>query len=367
MSTAAEVRVRSLRVRAYQVPTESQPESDGTAEWTSTTLVLVELTAGDATGLGYTYADKATARFIDEVLRPYVDGADPFTIPAVATRLMHQVRNHGRSGVAAMAVSAVDAALWDLKSRLLGIPLFRLLGAARDGAEVYASGGFTSYSERELVERLAGCAEQGFRRVKMKVGRDPKADARRVRAAREAVGPEVELFVDANGAYDRKQALRMAESFAAQNVRWLEEPVSSDDLEGLRLVRDRAPPTMEVAAGEYGYHPVDFRRMLEAGAVDVMMADATRCLGVSGFLAAASLCDAFAVPLSAHCAPALHLHPCLSLQRFRHLELFHDHVRIEAMLFDGAPRVRDGRLRADPSRPGSGLELKREDALKFEV
>jgi L-alanine-DL-glutamate epimerase-like enolase superfamily enzyme len=266
-----------------------------------------------------------------------------------------------------MAISAVDAALWDLKARLLELPLFRVLGAARAEIPAYGSGGFTSYSTRRLQEQLGGWAERGLRMVKMKVGRDPPADASRVRAARAAVGEEVGLFVDANGAYAPKQALDLGERFAASGVTWLEEPVSSDDLEGLRRVRDRAPAGREVAAGEYGYDPWYFRRMLGAGAVDVLQADATRCGGPSGFQRAAALCDAFELPLSTHCAPQLHAHLACAASRACHVEWFHDHARIERMLFDGALLPQRGALRPDPSRPGVGVEPRWHDFERLEV
>jgi L-alanine-DL-glutamate epimerase-like enolase superfamily enzyme len=262
----------------------------------------------------------------------------------------------------------VDVALWDLKAKLLGQPLFRLLGAARAAAPVYGSGGFTSYGDKQLRDQLGGWAGQGIPRVKMKVGTRPEQDLDRAKAARAAVGDRVELFVDANGAYSRKQALAFAGRFADLGVTWFEEPVSSDDLDGLRLLRDRGPAGMDVAAGEYGYQPLYFRRMLEAGAVDVLQADASRCGGITGFLKTADLCEAFGLPLSAHCAPALHLHPCCAVTAdFRHLEYFHDHARIERMLFDGAAVPVNGELRPDPARPGLGLEFKRKDAERFRV
>jgi L-alanine-DL-glutamate epimerase-like enolase superfamily enzyme len=167
------------------------------------------------------------------------------------------------------------------------------------------------------------------------------------------------LFVDANGAYTRKQALEFADAFAAYGVSWFEEPVSSDDLEGLRLIRDRAPAGMNIAAGEYGYDTTYFRRMLEAGAVDVLQADATRCAGITGFLEAAAVADAYHVPLSAHTAPSIHGHLCCAVPAACHVEYFYDHVRIEKMLFDGVIEPKNGVLYPDPSHTGLGLALKR--------
>jgi L-alanine-DL-glutamate epimerase-like enolase superfamily enzyme len=361
-----EIPIERLRVAAYTVPTD-RPESDGTLEWDSTTIVVVDVLAGGEHGLGYTYADAAAAQLIERRLRPVIERSDAMAIAAAWDAMIASVRNVGRPGIAACAISAVDAGLWDLKARLLGLPLVRLLGAARAAIPVYASGGFTSYSSDELAEQLAGWVAAGIPRVKMKVGRRPDEDLERVRAAREAIGPDAELFVDANGAYDRNQARGFAEAFALERVSWFEEPVSSDDLEGLRLLRDSAPAGLEISAGEYGYDPWYLRRMLEAGAVDVLQADATRCLGITGFARAAALAEAHHAPLSAHTAPALHVHACCALSAVRHLEWFYDHVRIERLLFDGSPEPVEGLLRPAIDRPGLGLELKRAEADRYAV
>ena len=362
-----EVPIERLEVSAFVVPTDF-PEADGTLAWDKTTLVVVEATGGGIRSLGYTYADTATALLIKDFLTPVVLGRDVTAVPGTWNAMVHTIRNLGRPGISSMAIAAVDAALWDLKARLLDLPLVTLLGAVREGGPVYGSGGLTSYSLEQLQEQLGGWIDEGISRVKMKVGTHPSDDLDRVRAAREAIGPQAELFVDANGAYSRKQALAFAEKFKADyDVSWFEEPVPSDDLEGLRLLRDRAPAGLDIAAGEYGYDLIYFRRMLEAGAVDVLQADASRCAGITGFLRAATLCEANSIPLSAHCAPSLHAHPCCAVTPIRHVEYFHDHVRIEHMLFDGALTPVDGELRPDLTRPGMGLEFKRSDAARFAV
>lgn len=361
--TSSAAPVEKVGVAAFGIPTDA-PESDGTLAWDSTTLVVAEAAAGGQWGLGYTYGDAAVASLIRSKLAGAVEGHDAFATGACWQAMASAIRNDGRPGIASMAVAALDSALWDLKAKLLGLPLARLLGAVRDSIPVYGSGGFTAYDDRQLREQFAGWAGQGIERVKMKVGREPARDLLRVEVARSAV-PETALMVDANGAYDRKQALALAEAFATLGVDWFEEPVSSEDLAGLRLLRDRLPAPIEVTAGEYGYDSRYFRRMLEAGAVDVLQADATRCAGITGFLAVDALAQAFETPLSAHCAPALHLHLCCAAQKARHIEWFHDHVRVEAMLFDGAPRVSGGRVAFDPGRPGLGLTLKRSDAERY--
>jgi L-alanine-DL-glutamate epimerase-like enolase superfamily enzyme len=365
VARGVQARVDDLEVAAFTVPTDGA-EADGTLRWDSTTVVVVHAFGGGAWGLGYTYADVSTAKLIQSKLAGVVHGRDAMSPRGAWEAMVESIRNLGRPGIGSMAIAAVDVALWDLKARLLGLPLCTLLGPAHDRVPIYGSGGFTTYSTARLCDQLAGWVERGIPRVKMKVGSSPGDDPARVRAAREAIGPNAELFVDANGGYSRKQALELAERFRADAAAsWLEEPVSSDDLEGLRLIRDRGPAGMEVAAGEYGYDAAYFRRMLEAGAVDVLQADVTRCAGITELLRVGALCEAHGIPLSLHCGPSIHLHPGLALERLMHLEYFHDHVRIERLLFDGAPEPRDGALFADLERPGIGLELKRSEAERY--
>jgi L-alanine-DL-glutamate epimerase-like enolase superfamily enzyme len=360
------VRIDRLDVSVFVIPTD-HPESDGTFTWNETTAIVVEVHAADRSGVGYTYGDRAAAAAAQYTLADAIVGGDAMNVTACWVAMNRAVRNAGRPGIASTAISAVDAALWDLKGRLLGVSLMTLLGCVRSEVEVYGSGGFTSYSTALLCNQLSSWVGSGIRSVKMKVGRERAADSLRVREARFAIGERAELFVDANGAWTPAEATAMANCFEAYHVTWFEEPVSSDDLDGLKRVRDRAPTAMEIAAGEYGYDAWYFRRMLESGAVDVLQADATRCGGITGFLQVGALCDAFGVPLSAHTAPSLHGAPACALPRLRHIEYFHDHARVEQMLFDGALTPQNGCLHPDGSRPGLGLDLKRRDAERFRV
>lgn len=365
MSASSPPTIDCVTAAAYTIPTD-EAESDGTLEWSSTTIVVAHAKADRSIGLGYSYTHAAAAHLIRETLADVVAGRDAMDVESSYVAMRQRVRNLGNQGLAAMAISAVDTALWDLKAQLLGLPLVALLGAVRNAIPIYGSGGFTSYTDARLVEQLGGWVEDGIGAVKMKIGRDAACDRRRVHLAREAIGG-AQLFVDANGAYDRKVALAQADAFARDAVVWFEEPVSSDDLDGLRLLRDRAPAGMEIAAGEYGFDSQYFHRMLHAGAVDVLQADATRCGGVTGFLRAAALCDAAGLPLSSHTAPSIHAHLCCASARARHLEYFHDHVRIERCLFDGALDPANGVLRPDRSRPGLGIVFKQRDAEPYAV
>jgi L-alanine-DL-glutamate epimerase-like enolase superfamily enzyme len=357
-------RVERLDVATYTVPLPA-PESDGTLEWDATTVLVVEASAGGTSGLGYSYTSAGAAAVVHDLLTDVVVGTDVLATGRAWSAMVRAVRNIGRPGVASSAIAAVDVALWDLRCRVLGISVADGLGPHRDAVPAYGSGGFTSLTDAELADQLGGWAADGLAAVKMKVGREPDRDPERVAVARRAVGDGVALFVDANGAYSRQEALHLARRFADEGVTWFEEPVSSDDLDGLRLVRDGAPPGMEVTAGEYGYDLPYFRRMLDAGAVDCLQADVTRAAGITGFVQVGALTAARSLDLSAHTAPQVSAHACSGVPRARHLEWFADHVRVEALLFDGALAPCEGALRPDPARPGLGLELKRTDAEKY--
>jgi len=356
-------KVERVAVKALKLETEQQPESDGTITWDATTMVLVECSANGVTGLGYSYAHAATARIIESELVSCVTGLDVSATVEAHRRMTVAVRNQGRDGIAAAAISAVDNALWDLKARALDVSLASLLGLARTEVPVYASGGFTSSSLDMLAREFGEYRERGFTRVKLKVGRDVTRDRDRIRTVREAIGPDIGLMVDANGGYERKEALRMAEVFAEYGAEWFEEPVSSDDLSGLQLLRDRGPAGLAIAAGEYGYDTTYFRRMLDADAVDVLQVDATRCAGITGFLRADALCVARGLPLSSHCAPLLHAFASSGSAQFKHLEYFRDHARMEALVFDGVPKLERGSLKLELTRPGNGVRL-RDDVVR---
>jgi L-alanine-DL-glutamate epimerase-like enolase superfamily enzyme len=355
-------------VPPYEVPTATEHESDGTLVWDSTTLVVVELHCGEHVGLGYTYCDPSAAKVIESKLVPILEKADPFMPQKAWAEMQMQTRQLGMDGISAMAVSAVDIAMWDLKARLLGVCLADALPRFRESVPIYGSGGFTSYSADELSEQVAGWVHDGFHSVKIKVGRDAKADPERVALVRSVAGDDVEVMVDANGANTPSDARKWAELYHREfGVTYFEEPVSSDDLHGLAYVREHAPPGMAIAAGEYGWNLPYFHRMLEADAVHILQADVTRCGGITNMLRVDGLCKARCLPSSAHCAPAVSVHVCSAMETIVHIEYFFDHYRIEGMLFDGTLAPDGGLLTPDRSRPGLGLELKRADARRWEV
>jgi L-alanine-DL-glutamate epimerase-like enolase superfamily enzyme len=363
-----DARIERVDVTAYEVPTATEHESDGTLIWSSTTLVVVELHCGDHIGLGYTYCDPSAAKVVESKLVPILEQADPLMPQKAWAEMQMQTRQMGNDGIAAMAISAVDIAMWDLKARLLDVCLADALPRFRESVPIYGSGGFTSYTPDELRDQVQGWVDNGFNSVKIKVGRDAKADPERVALVRSIVGPDAEVMVDANGANSPSDAVRWASLYSDEfGVSYFEEPVSSDDLHGLRYVHDHAPPGMAIAAGEYGWNLPYFQRMLEAQAVHILQADVTRCGGVTNMLRVDGLCKARCLPSSAHCAPAVSAHVCSAMETLVHIEYFFDHYRIEGMLFDGTLQPESGLLTPDRSRPGLGIELKRSDARRYEV
>ena len=358
--------VERVEAAAYTVPTDA-PESDGTKEWDSTTFVVVHVQAGGEVGLGYTYGPGAAAHVVTSMLAEAVCGESAMEPHRIHRKLRASLRDAGQAGLCALALSAVDIALHDLRARLLGLPLTVALDAVHDCVPIYGSGGFTTYDGERVAAQLSGWVAQGIPRVKMKVGRFPEEDSERVAAAREAIGPDVALMVDANGAFTPDAALAWVARHARFGISYFEEPVSSDDLPGLRHVRERAPREMAVAAGEDSWSPLDTRRLLDAEAVDIVQADVTRCGGITALLQIAALCEARQRPFSAHCAPALMAHVGCALVPLVHSEYFHDHVRIEQMLLDGVAPVRDGALWPDRAVPGHGLTLREDEAKRFRV
>lgn len=358
--------IQKIITSAYTIPTDS-PESDGTIKWDSTTIVIVEIFAGNKKGIGFTYSNVAAAMLINTMLKKVIEGENCLDIPSLSQKMIAAVRNDGQCGIAMMAVSAVDNALWDLKAKIFDVPLCNLLGKANDKMLLYGSGGFTSYSDAQTRQQFEHWASQGITHFKMKVGREPGKDVERVQAARNAIGGKAQLFVDANGAYTTKQAIEKAKQFSDYNVTWFEEPLTSDNLPGLHYMKEHAPTGMNIAAGEYGYNLPYFKTMLDADAVDVLQADATRCGGITNFLKAGALSEARYIPFSSHCAPSLHLHASLAMPSFFISEYFHDHVRIENLLFEGTPAPVNGSLQPDLTRPGFGLTFKNKDASKYKI
>jgi L-alanine-DL-glutamate epimerase-like enolase superfamily enzyme len=359
--------ISSLECQVFVVPTD-QPEADGTLSWDKTTIVTVELRAGDATGLGWTYASASCRPLIEDVLARRVIGSDPMDIAGTTEQMVIACRNLGRPGVVACAISAVDIALWDLKARLLGVSLAHLFGVAHKHVPIYGSGGFVTYDDERTRAQLENWLDLGARAAKIKIGEDwgnnVDRDLERTRLSRSVIGDDVELFVDANGGYRAKQAIRVGHELIEDcDIRWFEEPVSSDDLAGLKECREQL--RCDIAAGEYGFDEPYFSRMVHADAIDCLQIDVTRCGGYSTFQRASAIAFGHGLQVSAHCAPHLHAPIAAATVNCRHIEYFHDHVRTDHLLFDGLPAVTDGNIEANASSLGHGISLKTGEAARF--
>jgi L-alanine-DL-glutamate epimerase-like enolase superfamily enzyme len=358
--------IRTLDVRAFRVPTEV-PEADGTLQWSATTIIVVRVHVADVVGLGWSYSHGSCVPLIRSVLAPLVVGRDVLDTPSVWQSMQRAVRNLGRPGLVSCAMSAVDIAMWDAAARIVGLPLCRFLGQVKRSVPVYGSGGFTNYDNDQLSDQIRGWLASGLTRIKIKIGADrgtaAERDLARTTLARAVAGDSTELYVDANGAYSVGQAIRVGDRLAGLGVTWFEEPVSSDDRDGLRRVRDAV--AADVAAGEYGYHLPDFAALVPV--VDCLQVDVTRCGGYGEWLRVAALAAAHQREVSGHCAQNVTVHVAAATPNVRHLEWFHDHDRIERLLFDGVLVPAGGTVSPDMSAPGNGLSLKEVDAQRYRI
>ncbi|WP_433677874.1 enolase C-terminal domain-like protein [Nocardia sp. CA-119907] len=343
-----------ITVATYRFPTP-YPEADGTLSWDSTTAVLVSIPAGEQRGIGWTYSSPAAAVVIEQHLAPLLRGRPAADVTACWIEMCRACRNFGFTGVVAHAVSAVDIAMWDLKARLLGVPLTTLFGAVRPATPVYGSGGFTTLTDDQLAAQIIDWRSAGCTAMKIKIGArfgaEITRDLERITRTRQLAGAHTRIMVDANGAYTVGQARRVGADLDRLGVEWFEEPVSSDDLKGLQAVRNSV--RCDIAAGEYVYTSYDAAALIDV--VDCLQLDVTRCGGYTGFLRCAALAAAHGTEVSAHCAPSLHAPIAAAVPNLRHVEWFADHARLEPQLVDGTPPVTHGLLTAaarDGQDPG---------------
>ncbi|MEU1426996.1 enolase C-terminal domain-like protein [Nocardia sp. NPDC005746] len=347
--------IDDVTVEIYRFPTP-QTEADGTLSWDATTAVVVSIRAGRETGLGWTYSSPAAATVVECELASLLSGTSPSHVTDTWRRLRRACRNVGTPGVVGHALSAVDIALWDLTARLLRVPLATLFCSGGRATPVYGSGGFVNLTDEQLAEQVAGWQAAGCAAVKIKIGVDAERDLERIALVRRLAGSRIDIMVDANGAYTPGQARRVGTELDRLGVVWFEEPVTSDDLPGLRAVRDAVG--CDVTAGEYVYSAYEAERLIDV--VDCLQLDITRCGGYTGFLRAAAIAASEHRDISAHCAPALHAGIAAAVPRLRHIEWFVDHARLEPLLVTGAPEVVAGCIaprgaEADPY--GHGMRL----------
>jgi L-alanine-DL-glutamate epimerase-like enolase superfamily enzyme len=355
MSTPSRT-INHVEAAVYTVDTP-EPEADGTLQWASTTAVVVHVHSGAHRGVGWTYSSPAAATLIRGELADMLTGRDALDVHGAFAAMQRGTRNLGTKGLVMQAISAVDIALWDLKARLLDCSLTAVLGQLRQSVPIYGSGGFTTLDDDQLAEQVDGWRDAGCTAMKIKIGQswgaDVDRDVERVRQLRDLAGGDVDLMVDANGGYTTGQAWRVGAELDDLGVVWFEEPVSSDDVDGLGLLRGAL--RCDVAAGEYASDVYDARRLTPV--VDCLQLDVTRCGGYTGWLAGAAVAASHNLQVSGHCAPSLHAPVAASVPNLRHVEYFVDHVRLEPKLFDGIPRPHCGALAPNQGCVGHGMSL----------
>jgi len=365
------------------VPEEHRHRTDlGTKVKTDATLVLVE-TDAEHTGVGAALGHPPTVESIVEgSLAPSMVGEDPTYTGRLWEKLYSGSRAEpslergysqprwDRRGYTLEAISGVDIALWDVTGKALGQPVYKLLGAVRDDIRAYASGGWAPVEG--TAEELGGYVEKGFDAVKMRaVGHEEfsvENTLERVATAREALGDDVDLMVDAHGSLDVPTAVKLARRLEEFDPAWFEEPVSPDDHPGLAEVRDATE--IPIAAGESEFTRFDFRSLLDRDAIDVAQPDVARCGGITESRRVAAMASARNVKFAPHAwgsgvlfAASIHL--AMSTPNCHILEVPQAHMPLLDDLFEEPFEIRDGRVHA-PDRPGLGFTLREDFGERFE-
>jgi L-alanine-DL-glutamate epimerase-like enolase superfamily enzyme len=331
-------------------------------------LLLVHLdTDSGHRGLGFAYtlaaAGRALQMLTNDDIAPLVVGEDPLDHERLGAKVARRLQGVGRSGLVAQVYSAVDLALWDLKGKTAGLPLYKLLGGARESAPVYASdAGWLWMSPEEIIEASQPYLEQGMMGIKVKVGSpDPETDAERVTRIRETLGEDIWLAVDANQRYDYGTALSMGHFFEEEiGADWFEEPIACDDIDGHSRLSDRLE--IPLALGETLYSCEEFQAYLARKAVDVLQPSVTRVGGLTNWLKIAALADVHHRPLSPHAMPELVVHLACGLPQVRMVE----YLPFLAPAFVETPAISNGQI-FPLRRPGLGLELSGDAVEKYRV
>ena len=336
--------------------------SDSTRKVETIGFVVVDIATDEGLhGLGVTYNEvggEAVKEMIDKALAPKLLGRDPLATETLYEETFHYMRGVGRKGLAFCAYSPIDLALWDIKGKLLGLPLYRLLGGSRREVPIYGSGGWVSYSKDELVEEARGMVAQGYKHIKVKVGvnggKDLREDVRRIAAVREAVGPAIGIMLDANNAFTSATAVQLANRLREYDILFFEEPVLADDLPG--LARFRQGTDIPLATGEHEYTRYGVRDLLLNQAVDVLQVDITRSGGFTEMLKVAALAQTWNVGFAPHGMEHMHMHLVAALPNAMFLERLLVFEPVAEIAFKNSPLPKNGMLTL-PDEPGLGLTL----------
>lgn len=330
------------------------------------TLLTQVHTDQGLTGIGFAYALQTSGRaflatLVDD-LAPLLMGEDPRDHERLASKVYWRTQTVGRRGLVQQAYSALDVALWDLKGKAANLPLCKLLGGARESAEVYGSDtAWLWMSVEQILAASQPYLDQGMKGIKVKVGGDANEDFDRLHRLREALGDEVWIAVDANERYDYTTALTMGRFFEEEiGVGWFEEPISCEDVAGHARLADKLE--LPIAAGEMLFALDEFERYVEKGALGILQPDVTRLGGITGWLKVAALAERHQLPVSPHLLPEIGVHLACGLPVVTSVE----YMPWLYPLFTNPPALVRGRL-VPPSGPGLGLELHQDNVARFRV
>tara|TARA_B100000949_G_scaffold15701_1_gene12208 strand:- start:643 stop:1749 length:1107 start_codon:yes stop_codon:yes gene_type:complete len=323
----------------------------------------------DIEGLGMTYASPGVIDVIENSLKSELVGKDPLDIEQLWNDMYWKVRGYGRKGIAFCAISAIDIGLWDLKGKYVNLPLYKLLGAYTDSVPVYGSGGWTNFSEKELLEEMTRYVSDGIPRVKMKVGKDfgssEREDIERVAAVRKIVGDDVSIYIDANNGYYRKQAIYMAKEFEQFQVGWFEEPLIPDDIDGMAEISKAT--SIPIATGEHEYTKYGFRDLISRGGADIVQPDIGRVGGVTEWMKVAHLAHSFNLPVAPHALQLAHLHVACATPNLKVVEYMNVSLEGDKLWYVDFPKQKNGYWSPFHDKPGLGLELDHYSVVKYQI
>lgn len=359
------MKITDVTAELYAKPYDT-PISNGKYTYTASKNVVVRIsTDEDIEGVGICGAGGIAATARGDVIiatvndmRQALVGEDPRNVERIWDSL-YQPKIFGRKGLTTRAISAIDIALWDVVAKSFERPLYQVLGGFTDEVRAYIAGGYYAKGKglAELQDEMLSYVEQGANAVKMKIGAVPlREDEARIRAVREAIGPDIDLLVDANNAYVQADAVRMARILEAYDAFWFEEPVSPDNMRGSAATARAS--TVPVAAGENEYTRWGFRELLETGAVDILNPDAMVLGGITEYRKVAALAAAFEIPIAPHGLQEIHIHLLAAFPMPLILEFYNPNVAglNDVMFHEKLELTERGTVRL-PQGPGLGMEV----------
>lgn len=362
------MKIVDVASQVYRVPLSEPVLHSDTRRYDAYWHVLVRTrTSEGQEGIGYAFSPsqamiQATQVMIEELKGAIIEG-DPFSLRSLWQGMWSRSNFLGRTGPVLYALSALDIALWDTLGKVTGQPLYKLLGGAKRRVPTYASFGlWRALGLEEIGRKAAEHISRGFRAVKLRVGGEqrPEAELERVRVVREAIGKDAQLMLDVNQGWFAAQAIRMGRRLEPYDIFWMEDPVAAEDVAGSAQVA--AALDIPITAGENHHTKFPFRRLLEAGAVDIVMVDLLRVGGISEWMKVAALAEVWNLPIVGHLMPEIHVHLLSALPHGLTVE----YMPWSLGLFQETPQVREGFLEP-PDKPGLGLELDEEALAHYEA